>query len=280
MLLLCDVLIGNTWTVESAKEDMNLAKLRPKGYDSLFARRDTRKQGGVLYDEYVVYDASQALPRYIIHYQTNDVMSEINLTGKLAPTKKPTKHILTATRTVDTSDPLQMHYRIAESQFLRLLNVTGKKRKIKSIALWSNPALKAKFDAKKQELEQKYASTAECIFGFHGTKSISVDGIMEKNFNIDLIAQNTGNPGQYGAGIYFSETPEVCFGYGDSLILCKVLLGKCLDVTGKAAVKGKPVTAGYDSHGAHPTSHGHYQIIVIFDADHILPCYVIENEAV
>ena len=280
MLLLCDVLIGKTMTVESARSDMTLTKLKAKSYDSLFAKRDTRSQGGVLYDEYVVYDCKQALPKYIISYQKQGVMAQITMPGSLVSPGKMTKHALKESRSVDTKDPLELHYRIAESQFLRLMNVTTEKRKIKSITYYSNPLLEKKFNDKKDELSKKYpGKTIECIFGFHGTSATSVDGIMSNNFRVDLVSQNTGNPGQYGAGIYFSEIPKVCFHYGESLLLCKVLLGRCLDVT-KQNVKGKPLTSGYDSHGAHPTSDGNFQIIVIFNNDQILPCYVIENERV
>ena len=68
-LLLCDVLIGRSLTVECSQRDMTLQILKAKNYDSLFAKRDTRKTRGVLFDEYIVYHEDQALPRYIISYQ-------------------------------------------------------------------------------------------------------------------------------------------------------------------------------------------------------------------
>ena len=274
MLLLCDVLLGKTMTVESQRSDMTSQKLYAKSYDSLFARRDTRDTGGVRYDEYVIYNNDRALPKYIISYKAQSALGHIALP---ASPSKITKHVLKETRSVDATDPLQMHYRIAESQFLRLMNVTNSKRKIKAITYYSNPTLEKNFDAKVQEFKRKGRGD-ELVFGFHGTKSTSVEEIMKNNFRIDLISVNTGNPGQYGSGIYFSETPKVCFHYGESLLLCKVLLGKCLDVTKSQDVKGKQITPGYDSHGAHPTSDGNFQIIVIPNKDQILPCYLIENE--
>ena len=280
MLLLCDVLVGETKTVESDRPDMTAQKLRAEGYDSLFAKRGTRNQGGVLYDEYVVYDSNQALPRFIISYnEAQNALSNIALPGSLVSPKKMTKHLLKESRSVDTNDPLDMHYRTAESQFLRLMNVTKSNRKIKSITYYSNPMLEKKFNDKVQEFK-KNGYNADCIFGFHGTSTSNVDNIMQKNFRIDLIAQNTGNPGQYGAGIYFSEIPEVCFHYGHSLLLCKVLLGNCRDVTQITDIKGKPVTPGFTSHGAHPTPDKKFKTIVIFNSDQILPCYLIESESI
>ncbi len=47
---------------------LTLEKLKNKGFDSVYAPRDTLASGGVLHDEFVIYDPDQALPRYIIHY--------------------------------------------------------------------------------------------------------------------------------------------------------------------------------------------------------------------
>ena len=68
MLLVCDVLLGKINVVESADPVLNADILQQKGYDSVYARRDTKISRGVKFDEYVVYDPSRALPKYIIHY--------------------------------------------------------------------------------------------------------------------------------------------------------------------------------------------------------------------
>ena len=277
MLLLCDVLLGKTKPVETQRPDMTAHKLHAESYDSLFAKRETRDKGGVRYDEYVVYGSDRALPKYIISYMAQNFPSHIALPGPFVAPGKIGKYVLKESRSFDATDPLQIHYRIAESQFLRLMNVSGSKRKIKSITYYSNPSLEKKFEDKMGEFKKNNRGD-QCVFGFHGTGSTNVEGIMKNNFRIDLISQNTGNPGQYGSGIYFSEVPKVCFHYGESLLLCKVLLGKCRDVTKVQDVKGKPLTPGYDSHGAYPTSDGNFQIIVIPNKDQILPCYLIENE--
>ena len=73
LLLLCEVMLGKTKTVVSARTDMTLRTLKSEGYDSLFAKRGSKDTGGVLNDEYVIYDADQAIPRYIIHYRKADV---------------------------------------------------------------------------------------------------------------------------------------------------------------------------------------------------------------
>lgn len=74
-LLLCDVLLGNEKTVRKADPSLNLEKIRADGFDSVFAPRDSKATGGVMYDEFVIYDPDQALPRYIIHYRTGQEAS-------------------------------------------------------------------------------------------------------------------------------------------------------------------------------------------------------------
>ncbi|XP_065051269.1 NFX1-type zinc finger-containing protein 1-like isoform X2 [Rhopilema esculentum] len=274
MLLLCDVLIGRTLTVETASRGMTLKQLNQQKFDSLFAKRDTRKQGGVLYDEFVVYKAEQALPKYVIHYEQESLMKQISL-PTAASGQTLMKHRLNISRSVDTTDPLEIHYRIAESQFFRLLQRSGLRRRISSIDFFTNPKLDDKFKAKQKALKSKN-DPSDYIFAFHGTKEENVEKIMKDNFRMDLIAKNTGNPGQYGIGIYFSEEPDVCFHYDEALLLCKVLPGKCYDVATED-VKGKPLKKDFDSHGALKCQDGYYKIVVVANEDQILPCYYINS---
>ena len=67
-LLLCDVLLGKSKKVFSADTKLSLKKIRDEGFDSVFAPRDSKATGGVLNDEFVIYDPDQAFPRYIIHF--------------------------------------------------------------------------------------------------------------------------------------------------------------------------------------------------------------------
>jgi hypothetical protein len=89
MLLLCEVRIGKSCCVEglaltapkhplsvhvktSSRRrrylDVHLPKVRKARFDSVFAKRGTREQGGVVFDEYIVYDPRCAFPRYIVHF--------------------------------------------------------------------------------------------------------------------------------------------------------------------------------------------------------------------
>ena len=69
-LLLCKVLLGNAKTVLSGDASLTLEKIRAEGFDSVLAPRDSKASGGVLNDEFIIYDPDQALPRYIIHYNS------------------------------------------------------------------------------------------------------------------------------------------------------------------------------------------------------------------
>ena len=234
-LLLCQVALGRSFTVDKAKSSMSLPDLRRKKYDSLFAKRGTASTGGVKFDEFVVYQPDQALPKYIIHFssiKTDTMLKQLALTPAITTFSKQT---LTPKRNIDISDPLEMHYRIAESQFLRLANKArlqgvsqGLTFDIQSIDYYQNPDLIPKFLA--QEIAMQNA-VANRILAFHGTKVENVDGIMKNNFRLDHLSANSGDRGWYGAGIYFSENPETSLGYGKALILSWVLPGKVYNCT-------------------------------------------------
>ena len=68
MLLVCDVLLGKPLIVEKADHNLSENALKKKYCDSVYARRDTNNQGGVKFDEFIIYNPKRALPKYIIHY--------------------------------------------------------------------------------------------------------------------------------------------------------------------------------------------------------------------
>ena len=273
MLLLCDVLLGRVLTVKAAKPDATLASLRANNFDSLFAKRDTASSGGVRYDEFVVFDPAQAFPRYVIHYScTSARMEEFGqdtLTEQAMRKKDIFKIVLQSRRSVDMKDPKDFHFRIAESQFLRL-KATGRysgaqNATIKSIDYYVNPALVRKFEIMQQRMKMKYGNSkeSEYILAFHGTPSRDVmESIMKENFRLDKIQRAA-----YGRGIYFSEFPDVSLGYGQQLLLCKVLPGK----------ERQPGSDPQDMESiiVRADEGGRGEMVVIGNVDQILPCYVI-----
>jgi len=279
MLLVCEVILGKTKTVEQACRDMTDKKLRDEGYDSVFAKRGMKATGGVLNDEFVVFNPKQAIPRYIVHYNEMDYTGLIRSIDKaLVPAgRKMEMHHILPPKRARSFDAIEMHFCLAESQFSRLMVSTNMHYEVQSVDLYLNPDLMAKYEKMQAEMEQKYPGTNESkpILAFHGTRVTNIDNIVQENFDLSKLASNTGNRGAYGAGIYFSEFPKVSIGYGDTskLLLCKVLPGKSYDCL--HTMPGQGLQHGFDSHRVRADNEGRGHELVIFDVDQILPCYVI-----
>ena len=278
MLLVCEVLLGKSKTVHTACHDMRYSKLRREGYDSVFAKRGTKESGGVLNDEFVVFSRKQAIPRYIVHYEKMDFTGLDNIGKALMPANdNMVHHNIVPPKRARSFDAHEMHFCLAESHFSRLMVRRNMHYKVQSVDLYLNPPLMRKFDQKQDEMEVKYKGQNESkpILAFHGTKSENIPNIVQANFDLSRLASNTGNRGYYGAGIYFSEFPEVSIGYAQTgqLLLCKVLPGKSYDC--KGSMLGANLEQGYDSHRAMADAEGRGHELVIFHADQILPCYVV-----
>ena len=116
-LLLCEVLIGKAKQVNSSDPTLTKEKLKQQGFDSVYAPRDTQNTGGVVNDEFVVFDPDQALPKYIIHYTLTPFQS-VTIQSLSALTNKT---FLVTTilekRAVDLNDPYKPHYDNAYTMF-------------------------------------------------------------------------------------------------------------------------------------------------------------------
>ena len=122
-LLLCDVLLGNAKRVEIADHTLNLEKIRQEDFDSVFAPRDTKSSGGVINDEFVIFDPDQALPKYIIHYvqSVGYSMLSIQTIKSLSQDSFFVKNIpVLSNRTVDLNDPFKPHCDNATSIFYKV----------------------------------------------------------------------------------------------------------------------------------------------------------------
>ena len=171
------------------------------------------------------------------------------------------------------------HFRLAEAQFSRM----GGAHKVEAVEVIINPPLLRVFEAKQRELLER-DGVDTTILSFHGTTSeANIESIVAHNFDIGMLAANTGNRGHYGAGIYFSEHANVAEGYARGrirkVLLCKLLLGREYNIgganpTGATPGVGAPLMPGFDSHVVHG-AHGIGQEVVIYDTAQILPCYVI-----
>ncbi|PAA79664.1 hypothetical protein BOX15_Mlig034564g1 [Macrostomum lignano] len=68
-LLLCNVVLGKYMVCDAPRNDLNLQTVVAAGFDSVFAKRNSRRTGGVLNDEYIVYRPEQASPRYLVKFE-------------------------------------------------------------------------------------------------------------------------------------------------------------------------------------------------------------------
>ena len=59
------------------------------------------------------------------------------------------------------------------------------------------------------------------VLAFHGTSSGVVDSILKENLQLKYAKREA-----HGKGNYFSEFPDTSMGYGDALLLFRVLPGK------------------------------------------------------
>ena len=120
---------------------------------------------------------------------------------------------VTPSRSVEVTND-DIDFRLVESTFYRLARNSSK---ISSIEFVINPELQRKFEAKKAEFRQmKIPETV--VFAFHGTAEQNLRSICQSNLN-------RINRTAHGHGYYFSEFPDISLGYGQGLLMFKVLPG-------------------------------------------------------
>ena len=126
-------------------------------------------------------------------------------------------------RTIDMSNPLDVHFNFASGIFHKLLGHNS--YAVSSVTMVQNPGLEARFK-QKQNYFRLLGIPSDPVFGFHGTDEKNIDPILRNNFNLESVKRTA-----HGFGIYFSEMPEVSVDYVTgsksfkSLILCQILLG-------------------------------------------------------
>uniref|UniRef100_A0A8B8BUY0 Poly [ADP-ribose] polymerase n=1 Tax=Crassostrea virginica TaxID=6565 RepID=A0A8B8BUY0_CRAVI len=181
---------------------------------------------------------------------------------------------LTAERNHKEGSAEQTHFRLAESQFYRLLSGTNNCYTIKKVEYVVNPDLMAKFKQSKEDLKKERGEELSYpVLAFHGTEVKNISKICDTGFRVPGQAgfKHTTDTGWYGKGVYFSEYPEYSMDYIDGaekLLLCQVLPGKVFHC--KKLIHGAALSKGHDSHTSPDKKE-----LVIFNSHHILPCYVV-----
>lgn len=283
-LLLCDVLLGKTCIVPGLSGtfllqghvqpngnrsflDVDKQKVREAGFDSVYAIRNTRNAGGVLFDEMCVYDERLALPRYIVHFGTSSILSTASLaltkTTKIYPNKSA------------HSSPEDMAFRIAESQFLRMLHARNATiAKVVCVEFCYNEHLSRQFEKVRAEYDRCYGKDKhETRLAFHGTSEASIAKITQVGFKLDRVGSAAGS--LYGAGTYFSANTAKSLNYDQTksrLLLCELLLGKPYTWVGGPR-RSVPCELGFNCHIVRDEDE-----IVMFNMKAILPKYIIHYE--
>ncbi|CAF1105678.1 unnamed protein product, partial [Rotaria sp. Silwood1] len=168
---------------------------------------------------------------------------------------------------------VELHFRLAESQFYRLLTEC-EAAKVKKIEYVCNPILINKFNTAREELKKKRSEEYSYpVLAFHGTAVSNIRSICENGFKVPGQEgfEHATDTGRFGQGAYFSEYPSLSMGYINEvtkLLLCQVLQGKVYHCT--EIMMGSALKEGYDSHCSPDKEE-----LIIFHSDCILPQYIV-----
>ncbi|CAF0806477.1 unnamed protein product [Rotaria sp. Silwood1] len=167
----------------------------------------------------------------------------------------------------------EVHFRLAESQFYRLLSGYATAQVVK-VEYVCNPILINNFNKAREELKKtRGVEYSYPVLAFHGTAIANIQPICETGFKVpgQKGFKHATDTGYYGRGTYFSEYPGYSMGYikgSTKLLLCQVLQGKVYQCT--QLITGGGLQVGYDSHCS-PCK----KELVIFRSDYILPQYIV-----
>ncbi|KAI5066362.1 hypothetical protein GOP47_0018986 [Adiantum capillus-veneris] len=226
-LLLCEVLIGRPWSLTSARPDLDYKTVR-KNYDSVFSVRNSKASGGTEFDEYVIYNPDQALPKYVVHYKNMDSNALTLQTLQNKANLAFERRVLDASPSSYKGDTIdEMHFRFAEAQFFRMS--TNKIRKVKKVEFVWNQVLYDRYQNVKQQFLAERKPVDE-ILVFHGTNAESIDKIVKEGFKVggtDGVPIRCGTA--YGHGVYTAANPDTSIPYSGGsgmMLLSNAMCGK------------------------------------------------------
>jgi hypothetical protein len=206
--------------------DVHLPKMRAAGFDSVYAVRGTRDQGGVQYDEMIVYSPDQALPRFIVHFGGHGAGQAVP--RAMAPAGRKTELKPPGERAATSANEqfLRNHWNTALAQFYQMGGV-GKISQVDYFG-YEQSQMQQDFDNTRARFERKRVGGVTWIF--HGTGNEgNITSIMMGGFKV---AGRDGIPIANGAalgrGVYSATTPATPMQYGQgtqSVILAMALPG-------------------------------------------------------
>jgi len=241
-LLLCDVLLGNSCQIagletshplnghvkKSSKGrlflDMDKDKLRAAGFDSVYASRGSRDKAGVQFDEMMVYDTDQAIPRYILHIGGR---SERTLDWR-APSQRlnngvTVRKIKEADVGVTDSKELE-EFNKAVGHYMRLMGQSS--RKVTQVDVYDSPNVEKTFQDKEADFRAKKVDTKR-IWVFHGTAEDNIEKICCGGFRV-AHGDQIKNGAAFGHGVYTATGPQTPMSYADRTGCGAVILSLAL----------------------------------------------------
>ena len=154
--------------------------------------------------------------------------------------------------------------------------VTNSWDSLESVVYVKNETIESAFTEMKKKFARdgkvdKYGKVPELLL-FHGTSIESINKIIEDNFVIDKNPAERSKVMLFGRGVYLSELPGVSLMYGESLLLCKVILGKCQKYYPNGQTP-PPIPDGFDSRIV--IKDGLEVVTVVKNASQILPYSIV-----
>lgn len=154
--------------------------------------------------------------------------------------------------------------------------VTNSWDSLESVVHVNNDTIEKDFNEQKKKFTRegkvdKYGKVQEVLL-FHGTANESINKIIEDNFVIDKNPAERSKVMLFGRGVYLSELPGVSLMYGEGLLLCKVILGKCQKYYPNGQTP-PPIPDGFDSRIV--IKDGLEVVTVVKNASQILPYSIV-----
>ena len=244
-LLLCDVLLGNSCQIaglearhplskyvkKSSKGrlylDMSKDQLRHAGFDSVYASRGSRDKSGVQFDEMMVYDTNQAIPRYILHIGGRSQQSfDWRTSSQRLSNGAMVRKLKEVDVSVNASKELD-EFNKAVGQYMRLMGPSS--RAVAQVDVYESPRVEKTFKDKEDEFKRN-GIDAKMIWVFHGTAEANIEAICCDGFRV-AHGNQVVNGAAFGNGVYTAKGPQTPMGYSEktgahAVILSLALPGK------------------------------------------------------
>jgi hypothetical protein len=255
VLLRCEVAVGRSKVLAAANYEAAKACAKER-FDSVYGKRGSARTGGVLFDEYAVYNPAAVLPRFVIHFRRLSAVprgmpalppssaglpSHATLLWRDSLNGEPVECFRVTGPPMMATDYLAEQFRFAvtylHSQTWR--DATGspeRPRKLAAVLVCCNPALERRFRSCLAAFARHYhvdpaAMDASVQPLFHGCPNADVvKAIMINGLKVGGIDEGVdiAHGRAYGVGVYTAESTATAAAYarGQPVLLNLTVLYK------------------------------------------------------